>query len=130
MDELAGGLWYPLWDGGFKVDHAVRSVDETLAAAADDLKVALGLLDARHLAGDPGVTLRLRAQLFATWRRDARHRLPGLRALTRARHELVGELAHVSVPDLKEAEGACGTRRSSRRWWPRGSSTSRTPTST
>ncbi|MDQ1103108.1 [protein-PII] uridylyltransferase [Nocardioides zeae] len=105
VEELAGVLWYPLWDGGFKIDHAVRDVDETLTAAADDLKVALGLLDARHLAGDPNVTLRLRAQLFAAWRRDARNRLPGLRTMTRARHDLVGELAHVSVPDLKEAEG-------------------------
>ncbi|HEY1134207.1 MAG TPA: [protein-PII] uridylyltransferase, partial [Nocardioides sp.] len=105
VEKLAGELWYPLWDAGLKIDHAVRSVDETLAAAADDLKVALGLLDARHLAGDPAVTLRLRTQLFAAWRRGARDRLPGLRAMTRARHDLVGELAHASVPDLKEAEG-------------------------
>ncbi len=32
-------------------------------------------------------------------------RLPALRDLVRDRHELIGELAHLSVPDLKEAEG-------------------------
>ncbi len=30
---------------------------------------------------------------------------PALRELVRSRHDLVGELAHLSVPDLKEAEG-------------------------
>ena len=70
-----------------------------------DLKVALGLLDVRHLAGDPNLTLRLRGAVLTAWRRDARDRLPDLRRLVSSRHELLGELAHLSVPDLKEAEG-------------------------
>ncbi|MDF9716901.1 [protein-PII] uridylyltransferase [Nocardioides sp. ChNu-153] len=103
--ELAGRVWYPLWDAGAKIDHSVRSVSGTTEAAAADLKVALGLLDVRHLAGDPGLTLRLRSLLLAAWRRGARERLVDLRALVCARHEMVGELAHASVPDVKEAEG-------------------------
>ena len=46
-----------------------------------DLRVALGLLDLRHLAGDPNLTLRLRSAVLAHWRRTARDRLPGLREL-------------------------------------------------
>ncbi|WP_121252271.1 [protein-PII] uridylyltransferase [Nocardioides ferulae] len=103
--EVASRVWYPLWDSGLRIDHSVRSVAEMLSAAEADLKVALGLLDVRHLAGDPNLTLRLRTTVLAQWRRQARERLPDLRALVRARHELVGELSHVSVPDLKEAEG-------------------------
>ena len=76
-----------------------------LDAAATDLRVALGLLDLRHLAGDPDLTLRLRTQVLAHWRRTAKDRLPELRQLVESRHQLMGELAHVSVPDLKEAEG-------------------------
>lgn len=105
LGELGERLWYPLWDAGHKLDHSVRTPEQMTAMAAEDLKVALGLLDARHVAGDPNLTLRLRSQLLTTWRRDARERLPELRALVRQRHELIGELAHVSVPDLKEAEG-------------------------
>jgi len=105
LGELGERLWYPLWDAGHKLDHSVRTPEQMTAMAAEDLKVALGLLDARHVAGDPNLTLRLRSQLLTTWRRDARERLPELRALVRQRHELLGELAHVSVPDLKEAEG-------------------------
>ena len=53
--ELATALWYPLWDSGWRLDHSVRSMSQMLEAAAD-LRVALGLLDVRHLAGDPGLT--------------------------------------------------------------------------
>jgi len=103
--EVASELWYPLWDSGHQVDHSVRSLDEMVAAAEGDLKVALGLLDVRHLAGDPNLTLRLRGAVLTTWRREARDRLPDLRRLVATRHELLGELAHASVPDLKEAQG-------------------------
>ncbi len=102
--RLASALWYPLWDSGWRLDHSVRSLGQMLEAAAD-LRVALGLLDARHLAGDPGLTMRLRTTMLADWRRQARTRLPELRDLTAKRHDVMGELAHVAVPDLKEAEG-------------------------
>ena len=105
LGELAERVWYPLWDSGSKLDHSVRTLPEMVAAAGGDLRVALGLLDLRHLAGDPNLTLRLRTTMLAHWRRQAREQLPALRELVRGRHELVGELAHLSVPDLKEAEG-------------------------
>ncbi|WP_395658361.1 [protein-PII] uridylyltransferase [Nocardioides sp.] len=105
VSEVGRQVWYPLWDSGTKIDHSVRTMPEMLVAADGDLKVALGLLDVRHLAGDPNLTLRLRTTMLAHWRRSSRDRLPALRDLVRARHERVGELAHLSVPDLKEAEG-------------------------
>ena len=105
VGELAEKVWYPLWDARFQLDHAVRTLPEMLAAADDDVRVASGLLDVRHVAGDPNLTLRLRATMLAQWRRGARERLPALHAMVRSRHELMGELAHLSVPDLKESEG-------------------------
>ena len=104
LGDLGTILWYPLWDSGRRLDHSVRSMSQTVQAAAD-LRVALGLLDARHVAGDPGLSLRLRATMLADWRRQARIRLPDLEALTRKRHAVTGELAHAAVPDIKEAEG-------------------------
>lgn len=104
IGDLGSTLWYPLWDSGRRLDHSVRSMSQVLEAAAD-LRVALGLLDARHVAGDPGLTLRLRTTMLADWRRQARSRLPELKAMTRKRHDTTGELAHASVPDVKEAEG-------------------------
>ena len=49
--------------------------------------------------------MRLRTTMLTQWRREARGRLPALQELVRSRHELIGELAHLSVPDLKEAGG-------------------------
>ncbi|WP_183093447.1 [protein-PII] uridylyltransferase [Nocardioides stalactiti] len=103
--ELAQKVWYPIWDAGEKLDHSVRSLGEMLDAAAADVRVASGLLDVRHVTGDPGLSMRVRAAVLAQWRRDARKCLPELHAIVRSRHQLIGELAHMSVPDLKEAEG-------------------------
>ena len=103
--DWASAVWYPLWDSGATIDHSVRSLTEAAEQASADLRVALGLLDARHLAGDPNLTLRLRSALLTQWRRDARERLPELHRLVTGRGDLIGELAHSSVPDLKESVG-------------------------
>lgn len=105
LGEVAARLWYPLWDCGAKIDHSVRSMPEMVAAADSDVRVALGLLDVRHLAGDPNLSLRLRATMLAHWRARARTQLPALRQTVEQRHGLMGELAHASVPDIKEAAG-------------------------
>jgi [protein-PII] uridylyltransferase len=103
--KLADPLWYPLWDSGVGLDHAVRTVDEALAVAADDLKAALGLLDARHLAGDEALSAQLRTRTRAAWRARAAHRLPELRELVQERARVEGEVAFLLEPDLKSARG-------------------------
>jgi [protein-PII] uridylyltransferase len=105
VSALAQQLWYPLWDARVDLDHSVRALPEVTGAAAADVRVALGLLDARHLAGDTSVSLRLRTDVRARWRRDARANLPRLRDLVRERAARVGELAHAALPDLKESTG-------------------------
>lgn len=44
-------LFYPLWDAGLKVGHAVRSVPEACTAAGEHLETLTALLDARLVAG-------------------------------------------------------------------------------
>ncbi|ADB33796.1 UTP-GlnB uridylyltransferase, GlnD [Kribbella flavida DSM 17836] len=105
VDELAAQIWYPLWDSRTRLDHSVRTIDDARQAAADDVRVALGLLDARHVAGDSHLTLHLRSVLMADWRRTAKTRLPALAQACRDRADTVGELAHLAEPDLKEAYG-------------------------
>ncbi|WP_035797744.1 [protein-PII] uridylyltransferase [Kitasatospora mediocidica] len=102
---LAERLWYPVWDSGVALDHSVRSLTEARTVAAADLKTQLGLLDARHIAGDADLTAALRSAILADWRAGAADRLPELRELGRARAERHGELAFLLEPDLKEARG-------------------------
>ncbi|MFG3098692.1 [protein-PII] uridylyltransferase [Streptomyces sp. NPDC048202] len=102
---LADRLWYPVWDLGISLDHSVRTPAEARKTAGDDLKVQLGLLDARHLAGDLGLTAGLRTAIFADWRNQAPKRLPELQELCAERAERHGELRFLLEPDLKEARG-------------------------
>ncbi|MGP3968568.1 [protein-PII] uridylyltransferase [Streptomyces sp. 6N223] len=102
---LANRLWYPVWDLGIALDHSVRTLEQAHATAAEDLKVHLGLLDARHIAGDAALTAELRTALLAQWRAQAPARLPQLHELGRERARRQGELPFLLEPDLKEARG-------------------------
>jgi [protein-PII] uridylyltransferase len=105
IDELAAALWYPIWDARLGLDHSVRTIPEALSVAHDDVKVALGLLDARHVAGDPDLSARLVSAAGDQWRRSAVRQLPALREVTAARWKAHGELAFLLEGDLKEAAG-------------------------
>jgi [protein-PII] uridylyltransferase len=102
---IADRIWYPVWDSGARLDHAVRTVPQARRVARADLKVALGLLYARHVAGDPSLTRQLRESALEDWRAGARTRLADLRELHNERARLFGELAFLLEPDLKEARG-------------------------
>ncbi|MGW0908097.1 [protein-PII] uridylyltransferase [Streptomyces sp. NPDC002853] len=102
---LADRIWYPIWDLGLALDHSVRTPAEARRTAGEDLKVQLGLLDARHVVGDLGLTAGLRTAVLADWRNLAPKRLPELRELCEERAERQGELSYLLEPDLKEARG-------------------------
>ncbi|MFF4315989.1 [protein-PII] uridylyltransferase [Streptomyces sp. 900105755] len=102
---VADRLWYPVWDLGLALDHSVRTPAEARKTAGEDLKVQLGLLDARHIAGDLGLTSALRTAILADWRNQAPKRLPELQELCAERAERQGELQYLLEPDLKEARG-------------------------
>jgi [protein-PII] uridylyltransferase len=102
---LAERLWRPIWDAGMRLDHSVRTVDEAIEVAAADLKTALGLLDARHVAGDAALVGSLRSRALERWRATAPERLGQLRDACARRAERHGELAFLLEPDLKEARG-------------------------
>ncbi|ALV33261.1 [protein-PII] uridylyltransferase [Streptomyces sp. CdTB01] len=102
---LADRIWYPVWDLGLSLDHSVRTPGEARKTAGEDLKVQLGLLDARHIAGDLGLTAGLRTAVLADWRNQAPKRLPELQELCSERAERQGELQYLLEPDLKEARG-------------------------
>ena len=102
---MADRIWYPIWDSGTRLDHAVRTTAEARRVAKTDLKVVLGLLYARHVAGDPDLTNALRLGALEDWRASAGTRLAELQALHVERTHRSGELAFLLEPDLKEARG-------------------------
>ncbi|WP_442790949.1 [protein-PII] uridylyltransferase [Nocardia sp. NBC_01327] len=103
--EVADQLWYPLWDAHIKLDHSVRTVPQALRVAADDLTAALGMLEARHIVGDEGLSNLLISGVRRDWRSGVRSRFDGLIAQAETRWRRSGEIAHRAEPDLKNGRG-------------------------
>jgi [protein-PII] uridylyltransferase len=105
VDRLADRLWYPLWDAGVGLDHSVRTPGQAVQVAATDLRAAFGLLEARHIAGDPALSDKVRAAVAQAWRTGIRHRLDEIADGARERWRKVGDVAHRVEPDLKSGHG-------------------------
>lgn len=103
--EVAEAIWYPLWDDNVALDHSVRDTLQMREAAAADHRAAMGMLDARSVAGDAEMVATLRSEVLADWRRDARARVEEVRDARTSRIDRSGWLAHSAVPDLKESGG-------------------------
>ena len=103
--QIAEAIWYPVWDQGVHLDHSVRRPREVLNAASGDLRVALGLLDARLVWGDPKVTEPLVEDAVARWRTEGGRWLSSLSEQMAERHRLQGDVAFLLEPDLKEGHG-------------------------
>ena len=95
----------PLWTVGRAVDYSIRTRAETRVVSRGDIKVTLGLLDIRHIAGNEDLTTSVAADSNKQWRRRIRTYLPMLRDTIDQRTRTSGELAFLLEPDLKEARG-------------------------
>jgi [protein-PII] uridylyltransferase len=105
VDRLAQQLWYPLWDAGIGLDHSVRTPGQAVQVAATDLRAALGLLEARHIAGDVALSDAVRTAVRQAWRAGIRGRFDELADSARTRWAKDGEIAHRVEPDLKNGHG-------------------------
>ena len=105
IKALADALWYPVWDTGIGLDHSVRTAKEVRSAMDADIKVALGMLDARRVAGDERLASSVLEAALELWATRSGRWLPAVDALTRDRHARFGDLAFLLEPDLKEARG-------------------------
>jgi [protein-PII] uridylyltransferase len=103
--QAAERLFYPLWDAGIPLGHAVRTVAECVAGARQRVDVACSLLDARPVAGERGLAEELSAVVLADLRADAPSFLHRLRDDAEARHERYPAVSMALEPDLKEGAG-------------------------
>ncbi len=105
VDEVSSAVWYPIWDSGQALDHAVRTVSQARTLAQRDIKVLLGLIDARAIAGNATLVETLRAGVLADWRAGAATRLTELHDAVMQRRARVGDVAQLLEPEIKEAYG-------------------------
>lgn len=105
LRSMAEKIWYPLWDAGAKLGHAVRTPKEALALAAGDLETATSLLDLRLVAGDAEVAAEVAQRAAGQWRSRSASWLKALAQSVVERHLKAGEVAYLLEPDLKEGRG-------------------------
>jgi [protein-PII] uridylyltransferase len=95
-----------LWDIGFKVGHAVRSVPEAVAQANEDLQTKTSMLESRYLCGDRELFQKFRAEFekkCVKGKEDAylAWRLVNQREL----HEQYGRIISMQEPNVKQGIG-------------------------
>jgi [protein-PII] uridylyltransferase len=115
VEPLAAAIWYPLWDSGSKLGHAVRTVADQLDLAGRDLDTATALLTARLVAGDAALATEVIDGGRASWSKHRRRWLGELHQRVRERQATAGEVAYLLEPDLKDGHG--GLRDVQSLWW-------------
>ncbi|HEX3459888.1 MAG TPA: [protein-PII] uridylyltransferase [Acidimicrobiales bacterium] len=105
ISATADRIWYPVWDEGISLDHSVRRPNEVLDVAAEDLPVALGLLDARLVCGDAKMAEHMVTRAQERWTKQKPPWLGVLAERVAERHEAYGDVGFLLEPDLKESHG-------------------------
>jgi [protein-PII] uridylyltransferase len=105
VSAMADRIWYPVWDEGIALDHSVRRPGDALDMAGEDLRVALGLLDARVVCGDPKVAEPVIDGARERWIKQKPPWLGVLADLVAERHHTYGDVGFLLEPDLKESHG-------------------------
>ena len=100
-------MLYALWDLGFKVGHASRTIEECIKLSREDFTIRTSILEARRLAGDD----RLAEELKRRFRQDvvkgtgAEFVAAKLRERDE-RHARAGATRYLVEPNVKEGKGA------------------------
>jgi [protein-PII] uridylyltransferase len=115
VEPVASAIWYPIWDRGLKLGHAVRSIDEHLALAKSDLDTATALLTARPIAGDRKLGNVIVESGRSNWTKRKKRWLAELRDRVHQRQTGAGDVAYILEPDLKDGHG--GIRDVQSLWW-------------
>jgi [protein-PII] uridylyltransferase len=63
LAEWTSGLLYTLWDIGLKVGHAVRTVEDCIRLANEDMQAKTALIEARRVTGDEALFEQLRREV-------------------------------------------------------------------
>ena len=105
-ESVAEYMLYLLWDLGFKVGHATRTIDQCVRLSHSDMTIRTALLDARLILGDE--------VLFAAFQRrfrkdvlegNARAFIDAKLEEQNARHARAGASRYLVEPNIKDGKG-------------------------
>jgi len=105
LTAAAEDLWYPFWDAGFVLGHAVRTPKEAIALADAELDALTGLVGLRPVAGDPDLATRTLERACRLAQRRRSRVIARLAADAAARVERPGPIAEMLEPNVKDGAG-------------------------
>jgi [protein-PII] uridylyltransferase len=100
-------MLYALWDLGFKVGHASRTVDECIKLSREDFTIRTSILEARRLTGDEKLAEDLRRRFRDEVVKGTSAEFVHAKLKERdERHARAGASRYVVEPNVKEGKGA------------------------
>ena len=106
FSELIDGLLYTLWDLGFKVGHSVRSVEDCVKVANQDMQSKTSLIEARLITGDAALFDRFKKTVLAKCVLGFEDQYVEARLRDQAtRREKFGNSASMQEPNIKNGCG-------------------------
>ncbi len=108
--DVGKQLFYELWDAGFVVGHAIRTVKDSLKLAAVNLEAETSFLDARLIAGDAALFDEFHAASLKQTRKRGGRFVDALRAEAAERHAREGYASYFLEPNVKEGAGGLRDR--------------------
>ena len=94
-----------LWDSKLEVGHSVRTLDECVREAREDITVATNIMESRHLAGDHELFSRMQTETAPEHMWDSRAFFQAKLKEQDARHRKHHGTANQLEPSIKESPG-------------------------
>jgi len=105
-ESVAEYMLYLLWDLGFKVGHATRTVDQCLKMANSDTTIRTSLLDMWLIHGDEQLFTELEQRFRNEVIRGSEHQFIEAKLAERSeRHRRAGESRYKVEPNIKDGKG-------------------------
>ncbi len=99
-------MLYALWDLGFKVGHASRTIEECLRLSREDFTIRTSILEARRLAGDERLAEELMRRFRAEVVKGTGAEFVAAKLKERdERHARAGATRYLVEPNVKEGKG-------------------------
>ncbi|MCP5382528.1 MAG: [protein-PII] uridylyltransferase [Kordiimonadaceae bacterium] len=105
-EQVVEYMLYILWDMGFVVGHAVRTIDESIRLCHTDLTIKTALLEMRYIWGDRSLYEELAAKYERKIIKGNAPEFTEEKLQERdERHKRLGDTRYVVEPNLKEGKG-------------------------
>ncbi len=105
-EKVVEYMLYILWDMGFDVGHAVRTVDESIRLCNTDLTIKTSLLEMRYIWGEKSLFDELITKYDKVIVKGNAPEFTDEKLAERdSRHKKLGDTRYVVEPNLKEGKG-------------------------